>query len=49
MIYLKEIIKKFDKYIEDKNKRKYKTLQARNQCFKIRYKLLKKHVQQAAK
>ena len=22
MIYLKEIIKKFDKYIEDKNKRK---------------------------
>ena len=30
MIYLKRIIKKFDKYIKDKNKRKYKKQEVRN-------------------
>lgn len=29
MICLKKIIKKFDKYIEDKNRRKFKKLEAR--------------------
>ena len=27
MVYLKKIIKKFDKYIKDKNERKYKKLE----------------------
>jgi len=37
MIYLKKVTRKLDKYIEDKNGRKYKKLETRSQPFKKGY------------
>ena len=34
MIYLKEVTKKLNKYIKNKNKKKYKKLEIRSQGFK---------------
>ena len=53
IIYLKNIIRKLNKYVENKNERKYKKLKIKNQYFKKchfkqdfkkRQKLLKKHL-----
>lgn len=49
MIYLKNVIRKMNRYIEDKSERKYKQLEASilrtadyfKQCLKKYYKLLK--------